>query len=85
MPYKVIQRNVIIRLCTTPEETLKSSLLQQKGAQTAGNLAHPGSSSQKRSNNSQNFRIKQQPTFYVQKKRFSDRISWTKSNSNCSS
>ena len=66
---------------TTPEETLKSALLQEKGAQTANDLqkqlgssASMGSFSQSGSNSGQNTRIKQEPTFSVQGKKLSDRI-----------
>ena len=38
MRYKDIQRELCIRPGTTPEETLKSALLQEKGAQTATDL-----------------------------------------------
>ena len=36
--YKDIQRELSIRPGSTPEETFKSALLQEKGAQTASNL-----------------------------------------------
>ena len=38
MRYKDIQRELCIRPWATPEETLKSALLQEKGAQTATDL-----------------------------------------------
>ena len=44
MRYKDIQRELCIRPRTTPEVTLKSALLQEKGAQTATNLQKQNSS-----------------------------------------
>ena len=79
--YKNIQRELCIRPGATPEETLKSALLQEKGAQTASNLqkqlGYPslsGSFSHQGSNSAYSARIKQEPTFSVQGKKLSDRI-----------
>ena len=81
MKYKDIQRELCIRPGTTPEETLKSALLQEKGAQTAtdlqkqlGSSVSMGSFSHSGSNSGQMTRIKQAPTFSVQGKKLSDRI-----------
>ena len=64
MRSKDIQRELCIRPGTTPEETLKSALLQEEGAQTAtdlqkqfGSSASMGSFSQSGSSSAQNTRI----------------------------
>ena len=87
MRYKDIQRELCIRPGTTPEEALKSALLQEKGAQTAtdlqkqlGSSASMGSFSQSGSNSGQNTRMKQEPTFSVQGKKLSDRINRAQNN-----
>ena len=87
MRYKDIQRELCIRPGTTPEETLKSAMLQEKGAQTAtdlqkqlGSSASMGSFSQSGSNSGQNTRIKQEPTFSVQEKKLADRINRAQNN-----
>ena len=87
MRYKDIQRELCIRPGATPEETLKSALLQEKGAQTAadlqkqfGSLASMGSFSQSGSSSGENTRIKQEPTFSVQGKKLSDRINRAQNN-----
>ena len=81
MRYKDIQRELCIRPGATPEETLKSALLQEKGAQTAtylqnqfGSSSTMGSFSHSGSNSVQSTRIKQEPTFSIQGKKLSDRI-----------
>ena len=65
MRYKDIQRELCIRPGATPEETLKSALLQEKGAQTAtdlqkqfGSSSTMGSFSHSGSSSGQNTRIK---------------------------
>ena len=85
--YKDIQRELCIRLGATPEETLKSALLQEKGAQTAtdlqnqfGSLSTMGSFSHSGSSSGQNTHIKQEPTFSVQGKKLSDRINRAQNN-----
>ena len=82
MRYKDIQRELCIRPGATPEDTLKSALLQEKGAQTATDLqrqlrssASMGNFSQSGATSGHNTRIKQEPTFSVQGKKLSDRIS----------
>ena len=87
MRYKDIKRELCIRPGTTPEETLKSALLQEKGAQTAtdlqkqlGSSASMGSFSQSGVTSGQNTRIKQEPTFSVQGKKLSDRINRAQNN-----
>ena len=87
MWYKDIQRELCIRPGTTPEETLKSALLQEKGAQTAtdlqkqfGSSSAMGSFYHSGSNSAQSTRIKQEPTFSVQGKKLSDRINRAQKN-----
>ena len=87
MRYKDIQRELYVRPGTTPEETLKSVLLQEKGAQTAtdlqkqfGSSASMGSFYQSGSSSGQNTRIKQEPTFSVQGKKLSDKINRAQNN-----
>ena len=87
MRYKDIQRELCIRPGTTPEETLKSALLQEKGAQTATNLQKQlgcpsalGSFSHQGSNSAQSARIKQETTFSVQGKKLSVRINRAQTN-----
>ena len=82
MRYKDIQRELCIRPGATPEDSLKSALLQEKGAQTATDLQRQlgssfstGNFSQSGTTSGQNSRIKQEPTFSVQGKKLSDRIS----------
>ena len=82
MRYKDIQRELCIHPGATPEDSLKSALLQEKGAQTAtdlqrqlGSSSSMGNSSQSGATLGQNSRIKQEPTFSVQGKKLSDRIS----------
>ena len=88
MRYKNIQRELCIRPGNTSEETLKSALLQEKGAQTVTSLQNQlgsssvvGGSSHQGSSSAQNFRIKQEPTFSVQGKKLSDRVIRAQSNS----
>ena len=85
--YKDIQRELCIHPGNTPDETLQSALLQKKGAQTATSLEKQfgfssvaGSSSPQGSSSAQNARIKQEPTYSVQEKKLSDRISRAQSN-----
>ena len=87
MWYKDIQRELCIRPGATPEETLKSALLQEKGAQTAtdllkqfGSSSTMGSFSHSGSSSGQNTRIKQEPKFSVQGKKLSDRINRAQNN-----
>ena len=68
MRYKDIPRELCFRPGNTPEETLKSALLQEKGAQTAtslqkqlGSSSVAGSLSHQGPRSAQNFRIKQAP------------------------
>ena len=82
MRYKDIQRELCIRPGATPEDSLKSALLQEQGAQTATDLQRQLGSSSSMGNFSpsgttsgHNSRIKQEPTFSVQGKKLSDRIS----------
>ena len=82
MRYKDIQRELCIHPGATPEDSLKSALLQEKGAQTAtdlqrqlGSSSSMGNSSQSGATLGQNSRIKQEPIFSVQGKKLSDRIS----------
>ena len=72
MRYKDIPRELCFRPGNTPEETLKSALLQEKGAQTAtclqkqlGSSSVAGSLSHQGPRSAQNFRIKQAPTYSV--------------------
>ena len=74
MRYKDIQRELCIHPGATPEDSLKSALLQEKGAQT-GSSSSTGNSSQAGAILGQNSRIKQESTFSVQGKKLSDRIS----------
>ena len=76
-----------IRPGATPEDTLISALLQEKGAQTAtdlqrqlGSSASMGNFSQSGATSGQNTRIKQEPTSSVQGKKLSDRISRAQNN-----
>ena len=81
--YKDIHRELCVTPGTTPEETLKSALLQKKGAQTATDLQKQfgvDSFSQSGSSSGQNTRIKQEPTFSVQGKKLSDRINRAQNN-----
>ena len=85
--YKDIQRDICIRPGATPEETLKSALLQEKGAQTAtdlqkqfGSSASMGSFFQSGSSSGQNSFIKQEPTFSVQGKKLLDRNNCAQNN-----
>ena len=87
MRYKDIQRELCIRPGTTPEETLKSALLQEKRAQTATNLqkqhgcpSASGIFSHQGSNSAQSARIKQEATFSVQGKKLSVRINRAQTN-----
>ena len=81
MRYKDIQRELCIHPGATPEDSLKSALLQEKGAQTAtdlqrqlGSSSSSGNYSQAGATLGQNSRIKQEPTFSVQGRKLSDRI-----------
>ena len=85
MRYKDIPRELCFRPGNTPEETLKSALLQEKGAQTATSLQKQlGSSvasslSHQGSYSAQNFRIKQATTYSVSE--IVERINRAQSNS----
>ena len=87
MRYKDIQRELCIRPWATPEDMLKSALLQKKEPKLPlicksnsevrlrwAVFPHSGSSS------GQNTRIKQEPTFSVQGKKLSDRINRAQNN-----
>ena len=75
MRYKDIQRELCIRPGATPEDSLKSALLQEQGAQTAtdlqrqlGSSSSMGTFSPSGTTSGHNSRIKQEPTFSVHRK-----------------
>ena len=82
MKFKDIQRELCIYPGYSPEETLRSALLQETGYSTASTLQKQmgknySSNYSNQSSNNQ-FRVKQEPTLSVQKKNLRNRINRAK-------